>query len=192
MAYDLKNVFYLGNTQEYTNAYAASEDSVQPIDVSAYVDPISKGRAKGQGLAVYKVHCSMQTDHGTPLLAAETASLGVGLSVKPYTTTGDAVDGVVTFGDMVPASDLLIYGTQFIGQASGEGNDILSSTNVYCEPSIEVPYVVVRDTIFQICSTSFLTVADVQCSVRMECAMITLVRGIFFYRTATAFFGFRP
>jgi hypothetical protein len=174
MAYDIRNVFYLGNTQEYAGSTAAGKEWVNPIDVSAYVDPISKGRAKGQGLAVYKVHCSMQTDHGTPLLAAETASLGVGLSVKPYTTTGDAIDGVVTFGDMVPASDLLIYGTQFIGQASGEGNDILSSSNVYCEPSIEVPYVVVRDTIFQIAVCNVGVLADIQTSFRMECAMITL------------------
>jgi len=174
MSYDLRNVFYLGNTQEYAGGTAAGKEWVNPIDVSAYVDPISKGRAKGQGLAVYKVHMSLQTDHGTPMLAAEEASLGLALSVKPYTTTGDAVDGVIAFGDMVPASDLVIYGNQYIGQAKGEGDGMLSQVNVYCAPSIEVPYVVVRDTIFQLAVCNVGVTADIQCSYRLECAMITL------------------
>ena len=40
MAYDLKNVFYLGFLHEYANGAWTGKDSVQPIDVSAYVDPI--------------------------------------------------------------------------------------------------------------------------------------------------------
>ena len=174
MAYDLKNVFYLGNLQEWTDAYAASEDSVQPIDVSAYVDPIAKGRTRGQGLAVYKVHASISSDSGCPTLAAETASFGFGLSVKPYTSTGERLSGVVSYGDLSPSSDLLIYGNQFVGQASGEGDGMLSSTTETCSPSKEVPYVVVRDTIFAIMSANVAFEADVLCTYRMECAMISL------------------
>ena len=46
----------------------------------------------------------------------------------------------------------------------------------YLEPSKEVPYVVVRDTIFQIFETSVgMSSADsMVVSYRMECAMITL------------------
>ena len=172
MAYDIKNVFYLGNTQEYSDAYAPSEDSVQPIDVSAYVDPISKGRAKGQGVAVYKVHCQVATGSGCPPLAAETASFGTALSVKPYTTTGERLSGTITAGDLLPSSDLLIYGTGFVGTASGEGSP--NQSTPWLEPSEKVPYVVVRDTIFQIMSANVAFEADVHVSFRMECAMIAL------------------
>ena len=172
MAYDLKNVFYLGNTQEYTDAYAPSEDSVQPIDVSAYVDPISKGRQKGQGLAVYRVSGLVSDGSGCPPLAAETAAFSCALSVKPYTTTGERLSGALTAGDMLPSSDLLIYGMSFTGTASGEGSP--NQKVPWLSPTEKVPYVVVRDTIFQIMSANVVFEADVHASFRMECAMITL------------------
>ena len=172
MSYDLKNVFYLGNLQEYPDSIIATGESVQPIDVSAYVDPISKGRAKGQGLAVYRVHFNASTTAGAPCLANETAAFTVGLSVKPYTTTGDGITGVIAYGDLSPSSDLLIYGQEFIGQASGEGSPQLRPA--FCSPSKEVPYVVVRDTIFQTMHASAVFEADVLTSFRMECAMISL------------------
>jgi len=173
MAYNLKDVFYLGNLQEYTDAYAAGTDSVQPIDVSAYVDPISKGRStRGTGLAVYRVQCSISADSGAPCKAAETGSMSVGLSVKPFTSTGEQLSGVVAYGDLTPSSDLLIYGQQFIGQASGEGNAF--ENKPYLSPTPEVPYVVVRDTIFQIMSCNVDFQADILATFRMECAMIAL------------------
>lgn len=173
MSYSLKDVFYLGNLQEYTDAYGPSEDSVQPIDVSAYVDPISKGRStRGTGLAVYRVQCSISDDNGAPCKAAETASMSVGLSVKPFTTTGEQLAGAIAYGDLSPSSDLLIYGQQFVGQASGEGNAF--ENKGFCSPTKEVPYVVVRDTIFQIMSANVAFNADVLATFRMECAMIAL------------------
>jgi hypothetical protein len=47
---------------------------------------------------------------------------------------------------------------------------------VYCEPSKEVPYVVVRDTIFQLFeNTVAMSSGDSYfISYRLECAMITL------------------
>ena len=89
MAYNLKNVFYLGFRHEYANGAWTGKDSIQPIDVSAYVDPISKGRAKGQGLAVYRVHHALQASGETPVKETETAEMGMALTVKPYTPTGD-------------------------------------------------------------------------------------------------------
>jgi len=172
MSYNLKNVFYLGNNQEYAGGTAAGKEWVNPIDVSAYVDPISKGRSRGQGLAVYKVHTSWQKDDGAPPLAAETASITMALSVKPFTTTGDAVAGIVLFGDMQASNDLVIYGQGFTGIASGEGSPNVSVP--FVTPSTEVPYVVVRDTIFQIAAAGVGVLADIQCSNRLECAMITL------------------
>jgi len=176
MSYDLKNVFYLGNNQEYAGGAAAGKEWINPIDVSAYVDPISKGtKRKGTGLAIYKVHTSWQKDDGGPPLVGETAMFNMALSVKPYTTTGDILAGEILFGDMQASNDLVIYGQQWLGSTGGGALTGTPNTGVpYVTPSKEVPYVVVRDTIFQICSTAFVVVADVQCSVRMECAMITL------------------
>jgi len=171
MSYNIKDVFYLGNLKEYTNAYAPSEDSVDPIDVSAYVDPIARGKAKGQGLAVYRVSTSISADGGNPCLAAETASFTMGLSVKPYTTTGEQLSGAIAYGDLSASNDLLIYGEMFVGQASGEGEPVHPP---FLTPTEEVPYVVVRDTIFQIMSAGVAFQADVLCTVRMECAMISL------------------
>jgi hypothetical protein len=175
MSYDLKNVFYLGNNQEYAGGSAAGKEWVNPIDVSAYVDPISKGRSRGQGLAVYKVHTSWQKDDGAPPLESETALMNMALSVKPFTTTGDVLDSVILFGDMQASNDLLIYGQSFIGGTGGGALLGNAGPGVpYVAPSEKVPYVVVRDTIFQIANTGFAIAADIQCSNRMECAMITL------------------
>jgi len=175
MSYDLKNVFYLGNNQEYAGGSAASKEWINPIDVSAYVDPISKGRARGQGLAVYKVHTSWQKDDGAPPLATETGMVTMALSVKPYTTTGDVLAGEILFGDMQASNDLVLYGQTFIGGTGGGalvGNAGVATP--YVAPSEKVPYVVVRDTIFQIATTGFAIAADIQCGNRMECAMISL------------------
>lgn len=175
MTYDLKNVFYLGNNQEYAGGSAASKEWINPIDVSAYVDPISKGRSRGQGLAVYKVHSSWQKDDGAPPLESETAMMTMALSVKPYTTTGDVLAGELAFGDMQASNDLVLYGDSFIGGTGGGallGN--AGPGTPFVVPSEKVPYVVVRDTIFQIATTGFAIAADIQCSVRMECAMISL------------------
>ena len=175
MSYDLKNVFYLGNNHEYDGGAAASKEWIAAIDVSAYVDPISKGRSRGQGLAVYKVHSSWQKDDGGPPLLEEEGGFTMALSVKPFTTTGDELDGEILFGDMQASNDLVIYSQQFIGGTYCGGlAGYAGPQTPSVEPSEKVPYVVVRDTIFQIASTSFLTKADVQNSVRMECAMITL------------------
>jgi hypothetical protein len=177
MTYDLKNVFYLGFQHEYANGAWTAKDSVQPIDVSAYVDPISKGRTRGQGLAVYRVQHQLSTDSGTPVKPAETAEMGMALSVKPYTSTGDLLSGVVEYGDLSNASDLLIQADQFVGATtsasvanSGNGSLLIETLS----PSEKVPYVVVRDTIFSIMSSTTAMVADILTSYRMECAMISL------------------
>lgn len=174
MSYDLKNVFYLGNNHTYGNA-AASKEWIAEIDVSSYVAPISQGRQKGKGLAVYKVHSSWERSDGGPPLESETAMVTMALSVKPYTTTGDELDGEIVYGDLQASNDLLIYGQQFIGGTGGGallGN--AGPATPFLTPSEKVPYVVVRDKIFQIATTSFAIAVDIDNSVRMECAMISL------------------
>ena len=175
MAYDLKNVFYLGILNEYANGAWTGKDSVQPIDVSAYVDPISKGRARGQGLAVYRVSHAVTGDSGCPVVAAETANMGMALSVKPYTSTGDLLSGVIEYGDLSPSSDLLIQADSFQGSATAGAEG--STGNLVIEtlrPTEKVPYVVVRSEIFAIMSSTTAIGADIISSYRLECAMITL------------------
>lgn len=179
MSYTLKDVFYLGATDEYpasTYASGGIEGNI-PIDVSAYVDPIAKGRQRGQGLAVYKVHSQVAGDNtGTMQIATDEGAGTLGLTVKPYTTSGHN-SGALQAGDLTPESDLLIYGAFYTSPANrvpGQGGGM--TPEVYCEPSKEVPYVVVRDTIFQIFENSVaMSSGDSYfISYRLECAMITL------------------
>ena len=175
MAYDLKNVFYLGVINEYANGAWTGKDSVQRVDVSSYVDPISKGRTRGQGLAVYRVAHAVTSDAGTPVVAAETANMGMALSVKPYTSTGDLLSGVVEYGDLSPSSDLLIQADSFQGSATAGAEG--STGNLVIEtlsPTEKVPYVVVRSEIFAIMSSSTAIGADIISSYRLECAIISL------------------
>ena len=174
MTYNLKSVFYLGIENEYAAGAWDSKDSIQPLDISAYVDPIAKGRTRGQGLAIYRVHHALSKPDGCPIGATETASMGMALSVKPYTTTGDLLSGQIAYGDLSPSSDLVIQADQFMGTASGgtgSTNGVLVRT---CEPSDEVPYVAVRDTIFAIMSGDETAAAEIFSTYRLECAMITL------------------
>ena len=179
MSYTLKDVFYLGSTHEYASSTynAAAKEGNIPIDISAYVDPIAKGRQRGQGLAVYKVHQQVAGDVTGNIPSATDAGSGVfGLTVKPYTESGDNSTALQS-GDMTPESDLLIWGGFYTSPATmvpGQGSGMLSE--VFCEPSEDVPYVCVRDTIFHCFeSTQGLSANDdYYVSYRLECAMITL------------------
>jgi len=178
MAYNLKDVFFLGFEHEYpASTYGSGIEGNQPIDVSAYVDPIAKGRQRGQGLAVYKVHASIGGDAaGGVLNSADAGSGTFGLTVKPYTTSGDN-SGAIGVGDLQPSSDLLIWGSHFTAPGSlvpGQGGT--SNFMPFVEPSEEVPYVCVRDTIFLIneIEIALSSSDDWYVGVRMECAMITL------------------
>ena len=179
MSYTLKDVFYLGATHEYphgTYGSAGIEGNI-PIDVSAYVDPIAKGRQRGQGLAVYRVHHQVAgTASGQMQNPADAGAATFGLSVKPYATSGDN-SGALESGDLTVESDLAIYLAQFTSPATmvpGMGGG--SNGTTVLEPSDAVPYVCVRDTIFQIFETSVgMSSADSMfISYRLECAMITL------------------
>ena len=174
MSYDLKNVFYLAATHEYTNSdyNAANEDGIFAIEVSAYVDPIAKGKRRGQGLAIYKVHAQATTSQGVPVMPTEDAGMGFALSVKPYTVTGDGLSGKIDQGDMGPSSDVCIWSGQFFGTATYAGAVPLVYTT--SEPSEDVPFVAVRDTIYGLFMNNAILAADCQINYRLECAMISL------------------
>lgn len=186
MAYNLKDVFYLGHSHEYAASdYSNNNESgVNPIDISAFVDPISKGKSRGQGLAIYKVHSFVAGDvEGGSQISSDVGQVTFGLTVKPYSTTGDGFTTTTTpleNGDLTPESDLLIYGAEYAAPASRTNSNgtIFSAPNKaeYLTPSKEVPYVCVRDTIFQIFLANLALSANdsMFISTRLECAMVSL------------------
>ena len=176
MAYDLKSVFYLDTTAQIS-ASTAGVGSAQ-LDLSAYIDPIARGRQKGTGLAVYKVHFHMQ-DNGTnkPIDDAEegTAQYGLvaGAGTGDFTTTGTTSFAGGTFGN---TNNLLIASEQFFGPKSMVANACTTPSMIVngVKPSIEVPYVVVRDNVClqYMVGANFTNATDI--SVRLECAQIAL------------------
>ena len=151
MAYDVKQVFYLDTTLDIVNG-AGGGASTQ-LDLSAYIDPIARGRAKGTGLAVYKTHFSMDdsgsndpagsnvTDVGI-LRAALVAGLGVG---------ENAVSAVSFANNTInAANDLAVAGFDYYS-SDAFGTGVLSqqypAPSMWLEPSEKVPYVIVRDNV---------------------------------------------
>ena len=179
MSYSLKDVFYLGATHEYaaSDYSSAGVEGVIPIDVSAYVDPIAKGRQRGQGLAIYKVHAQVAGNNmGGMQIVTDEGAATFGLTVKPYTTTGDGTTSIAA-GDLTPESDLAVYLASYTAPANrapGEGGGLVPQVSLM--PSTDVPYVCVRDTIFQafVTSVGMSSGDSFFVSYRLECAMITL------------------
>ena len=49
MTYNVKNVFYLDVTLGMPTATATTLSNTAQLDLSAYIDPIARGRSKGTG-----------------------------------------------------------------------------------------------------------------------------------------------
>ena len=81
MTYDLKNVFYLDTELSIPTSVDADKSATVQLDLSSYVDPIARGRAKGTGLAIYKVHYSVQADGdgSKPAVVSEVGTFRAGL-----------------------------------------------------------------------------------------------------------------
>ena len=81
MAYDIKNVFYLDTELTMPTGSAADTSNTVQLDLSSYIDPIARGRSKGTGLAVYKVHYSVNSssEGGKPPVVSEAGSFRAGL-----------------------------------------------------------------------------------------------------------------
>ena len=182
MAYNYKDVFYLSAQTETDNSVytSAGIEGVIPLDVSAYVDPIARGKSKGTGLAIYRVHMdSSSTTQGRPISVTEDGQMRVGMTVKEYTTTGHNVTSIG--GDQLTcSSDLLAWGMDFCGSTNASP----STTNVtvnslpdsqwFLKPSDEVPYIVVRDSLNWLFTSQAALNASIYWSIRLECAQVTL------------------
>ena len=177
MAYNLKDVFYLSTSAAISPATANGVGSAQ-LDLSAYIDPIARGRQKGTGLAIYKVHFHLQDDgEAGPIDDAEAGTMQYGLLAGAG--LGDvATTTATTFAEtMFQATNaLLIASEQFFGPKSMVANACTTPNMIVpgMKPSTEVPYVVVRDNVCLTYNIGDAITAASTLSVRLECAQVTL------------------
>ena len=177
MAYDLKNVFYLSTSATIAAATAAGVGSAQ-LDLSAYIDPIARGRSKGTGLAIYKAWFHIQDDgEAGPIDDAEagTAQYGIiaGAGLGDIATTTGTAFSETTFG---MTNNLLVASEQFFGPKSMVANASTTPRMIVpgVRPSKDVPYVVVRDNVCLQYALGAAMTAESTLSVRLECAQVTL------------------
>jgi hypothetical protein len=178
MAYTVKDVFYLSTSTTITAA-TGNGGSAQ-LDLSAYIDPIARGRTKGTGLAVYKAFFSMgQASTMEPIDDAEAGSCRIALlagagfgDVATNGMTLGTASGAATNALMVASADF--YGPKsMVANASSAPYGLLTESQ-YVKPSKEVPYVIVRDNVCLVYEVGDNFTSDHVLSVRLEVAQITL------------------
>jgi len=175
MSYNIKDVFYLSTSA--TIAAATANGGSSQLDLSAYIDPIARGRSKGTGLAIYKVHVSVnRSGSGKPMDDAEAGTFNYGLLAG--SGTGDVDTGGITIaGSLFEATNsLLVDSGTFYGAKSMIAN-ASTPANTYhtaLTPAPEVPYVVVRDNVCLVYQVGDNMTGATILSVRLECAQITL------------------
>ena len=169
MAYNIKEVFYLDT---YISSGTSADTQVASLDVSAYIDPIARGKTKATGLAIYKVHWDV-VDGGSndPVAPATTGTgrfaLGAGTGF-PDGTVSLAINSLNAGNNlMISIMDYWASGTT----SAKPGNP---SPKVWLEPTEKVPYVVVRDQLQIFSNASVAFSGAVRGYVRLECAQITL------------------
>ena len=175
MAYDLKSVFYLDTTA--TIAASTTGAGSAQLDLSAYIDPIARGRTKGTGLAVYKAHfVTSQGAANEPIDDAEAGTFRAGLLAGAG--FGDAATGAVTPANTIfmATNNLLVASYDFYGPKSmiANANTPCSMYNDMIKPSIEVPYVIVRDNVCLVYDVGDNMTSETRLSVRLEVAQVTL------------------
>jgi hypothetical protein len=176
MAYDIKSVFYLDTSTTVTKDTAGGGSA--QLDLSAYIDPIARGRQKGTGLAVYKVHYSIVNSEDSNEVATKVADAGVlAMSMQAGLGIGDNATGAITTASpdaFATSNQLLVSGANYYspGTATGNSGDI----DYYVGPSKDVPYIIVRDNVclvYNVSDASKFTSTSLL-SVRLECAIVTL------------------
>jgi len=174
MAYKLSDVLFLDASAETTTG---AGDFVTSLDVSSYVQPVVRKGQKATGLAIYKVHWDVY-DAGTndvvPIIT--TGAFRVGLFSDLGLPAGVTGSLTMAVGTLTVANDLAISVVDWWG--AGSSTTITGragmQTKTWLEPSTEVPYVIVRDTIQLAGSISTATSNSCTIAVRLECAQITI------------------
>ena len=176
MAYDIKNVFYLDASTTVTKTTAGGGSA--QLDLSAYIDPIARGRQKGTGLAVYKTHYSIVNSEDSNEVAPMVSDEGVmAVSMQAGLGIGDNATGAITTASpnaFATSNQLLVSAGNFYSPGSAAtGTPVVDS---YLEPSKDVPYIIVRDNVclvYNVSAEKTMTSTSLL-SVRLECAIVTL------------------
>ena len=169
MAYNIKDVFYLDANALTTTG---GGDFATDIDLSSYVQPVVRKGQKATGLAIYKVHWDIY-DSGTnhPVPSATTGTFRAGI-FSDLGTGSFAVGGATFTVDTLRASNnLAVSIIDWWGGGTAAGDP---APKVWLEPSKDVPYVMVRDTVQLVGSIGTATSNACTVSVRLECAQVTL------------------
>ena len=169
MAYNMKDVFYLDTEIATTTS---TGDGIAILDLSSYVDPIARGRSKGTGLAIYKAWFDVTTVAGNDApAAADNGQFRAGV-ISFSGAPAAAVGGANFNNDQLNASnDLMIAGIDFKGGGTAAGDPW---PKYFVKPSIEVPYIVVRDQVALLISVTTAMGSAAAVKVRLECAQVTL------------------
>ena len=180
MTYDSKNVFDLATelTMPLTATTPADTSNTVQLDLSSYIDPISRAPSKGTGLAIYKVHYSVSSssEGSKPDVMTQAGSFRGGLVAGGGfgNQSGATLSGTASFPS--PNNALTVFGFDYYGPKSTIANASTPSplNRTFVEPSEKVPYVVVRDNVCLVTTqlVAMSTVAYV--NVRLECAQVTL------------------
>jgi len=176
MAYNIKDVFYLDTSTTITKATAGGGSA--QLDLSAYIDPIARGKSKGTGLAVYKVQFTVLVSEDVNELAPLNDTGILNFSLQAGAGFGDIATGGIQSSAGATASSntnsLNIAAGNFYGGTSYPG--AMSDMQMYLEPSTEVPYVIVRDNVcllYVVSTTNKFSTTSIL-SVRISCAQISL------------------
>ena len=178
MAYNIKDVFYLST--EATIAASTSNGGSTQLDLSAYIDPIQRGRQRGTGLAVYKVHFHIMNGSDAksgPIDDAETGVMSFGLQAG--LGIGDVATGGIsaTSATYSATNSLLVAAGQFYGpksQVTNANTTVSMFPNMSIMSSTEVPYVIVRDNVCLTYQVSDQFAESTLLSCRLECAQVSL------------------
>ena len=178
MAYNVKDVFFL-STSTTIAASTANGGSAQ-LDLSAYIDPIARGRTKGTGLAIYKVQYSMgQATAGEPIDDAEAGSCRFGMFAGAG--LGDVATGGISLvtGNFAATNALMVSSGDFYGPKSMVANASAPAAGLmletqYLSPDTQVPYVIVRDNVCLVYEVGDNFTSEHILSVRLSCAQISL------------------
>ena len=173
MAYNIKDVFYLdGEALTTTN----SGDFFTNIDVSSYVQPVVRKGQKATGRADDKVHWDVYdaaTNDVVPGIT--TGAFRAGVFSDLGVPAGAVGSATIAVDNLRVANNLAISIIDWWGViGAGAAGVQMPQQITRLEPSKDVPYVVVRDTI-QLCgSISIATSNSCNVNVRLECAQVTL------------------
>ena len=178
--YDISDVFYLDTNLSLGTDFDAGTQVSSVLDVSSYVNPIGQGRSKGTGLAIYRVQFTWSDTSGNrPVVAAETSAFRAGLLAGFDTTQAAAAATDLATNQLSGSNDLMIAGVDYYSPSSLAGITTTATSSStgnmpFMEPSTDVPYVVVRDSIGLVAVNSINTTAAMKLGVRLSCAIITL------------------